>query len=744
MRTSTRFAALTLLVLILGSLDRESVSLASNAKFKTQAIQSPDSASAAPSLETVRQPPFPRQDLPPLLESLDGSGVKTPEDWKRRRTEISTLLQRYFVGAFPSEVPQIVAAEVVSDKTRPDGSRRRRVRITLETPQRASFEMAIWAPPGKGPFPLLMTAPKDYQRLWAEDAVARGYAVCLFPGIDSHHKESDFPGYEKVWETFHRAYPEATWTEISTKGWLASRCIDYLLSKRSVVRVEPEQIAIIGFSRYGKQALIAAAFDGRINCVVARSPGSPGSSPYRLTSRNTFAEAPADFPGQWFLPSLRDYQGREHELPIDAHGWYALIAPRRCLIHTAHNDGSEPTFAAEKAYVEGRSVYRFLKAEQNLRLDYRPGGHGSVGPERISAADRKRNLDWIDLSFGRSSARKKDFPEQLLHDFNWEAWRAQQDNAGLAIDRHATILERINWVLGTASKSLPKVDQPEFLTPAESSLMTHDRWMPKDVSRVPIHFGGGVRGNLYFKKGLTEPAPVVVWLHPFSYHSGYNEGYGVEGTTVYHRLAQNGFAVVAYDQCGFGLRLLEGTDFYDQYPHWSRLGRMVRDARAAVDFAIDGRGESQSVIPQLDENRVFLLGYSAGAMTAIYTAALDDRLAGFACFSGWTPMRSGTNRGLWELHALAPRLGLYHGREDELPLDYQDILQAASRTPCLLVTPTRDRFADHNAVAKTISRLKKDSDMVTWRAPNDVNRFQAEQHKMFLDWVRATKKTPED
>ncbi|MFT5130594.1 MAG: dienelactone hydrolase, partial [Rhodothermales bacterium] len=623
-----------------------------------------------------------------------------------------------------------------------DGSRRLRVRVTWETPSRASFEMTVWVPKGKGPFPLLLTAPKDYQLLWAKDALARGYAVCLFPGVDSHHRERDYQGYEKVWEAFRREYPKATWTEISIKGWLASRCIDYLLSEQSVVKIEPDHIAIIGFSRYGKQAMIATAFDPRISCVVARSPGSPASSPYRLTSRNTFAEAPADFPGRWFLPALRGYHGREDELPIDAHGWYALIAPRPCLIHSAHNDGSEPTFAVEKAYLEGRNVYEFLDAKRKLHVDYRTGGHGSLGPERISAADRKRNLDWIDLSFGRGSARLEEFPERLLHDFDWTAWRARQDDAMLLVDRQAPLLERINWVLGEEPKSLPKVDQPEFLTKEESSLMTHDRWMPRDVGRVPIHFGDGVRGNLYFKKGLVEPAPVVVWLHPFSYHSGYNEGYGVQGTTVYQRLAQNGFAVIAYDQCGFGLRLLEGSTFYERHPRWSRLGRMVRDARAAVRFAVDGKGASQSAIPKLDASRVFLLGYSGGALTAMYTAALEDRVSATACFSGWTPMRSGTNQRLSKLHALAPRLGLYEGRENELPLDYDDILQLVAQKPCLLVTPRRDRFADHGAVAETSQLLRANHNTITWHDPDDINRFQAEQHRRFLDWIRSVAELP--
>ena len=297
-------------------------------------------------------------------------------------------------------------------------------------------------------------------------------------------------------------------------------------------------------------------------------------------------------------------------------------------------------------------------------------------------------------------------------------------------------------MLGEEPKSLPDVDQPEFLTQEESSLMTHDRWKPQEIRRVPIRFGDNVRGNLYFKAGLTEPVPVVVWLHPPSYHSGYNEGYGVQGTTVYNRLAQNGFAVIAYDQCGFGLRLLEGTEFYDRYPRWSRLGRMVRDARAAVSFAVDGQGAAQSAIPRFDSTRIFLLGYSTGALTAMYAGALDERVAGTACFSGWTPMRSGDNRRLWKLHALLPRLGIYDGREDKLPLDYDDILQLHARRPCLLVTPRRDRFADHNAVAETIRSLRTRNDTITWHAPDDINRFQADQHKLFLEWVNTLTPDP--
>lgn len=693
---------------------------------------------------------YSRAQLPSLLEFLDGRKVEALEDWGERREEIRALLMQYFIGSFPAKTPKIADARVISEKAHDDGSMRRRIRIALATPNRVAFEMALWLPQGKGRFPLLLTAPRFYQRYWAEDALKRGYAVCLFPGVDSHHRESNYSGYDSVWQAVRKEYPKATWSEISTKGWLASRCIDYLLGDQSIAEINPNKIAIIGFSRYGKQAMIAAAFDERIGCVVARSPGSPASSPYRYTSRNTYAEAPSDFPSKWFLPSLRTFTGRENELPIDAHGWYALIAPRACLIHTAHNDGSEPTFAVEKGYIEGRSVYRLLGAEQNLRIDYRSGGHSSgLPPEQISRADRQRNLDWIDLSLGRGLAKRSEFPEELIHEFDWQKWNEKQKPSDRANDSAASVRERILWSLGQVPDNLAAPNEPEFLTGAESALMTHDRWTPKGVRRVPIRFGHRVRGNLFFKDGQADNMAVVIWLHPLSYHSGYNEGYGVQGTPVYHRLAENGFAVIAYDQCGFGLRLLEGRDFYHHHPRWSRLGRMVMDARAAVSFAVEGNGASSAAIPNFDKNRVFLLGYSTGALAAMYVGALDDRVAGVACFSGWTPLRiankevaTGGNRLLWELHALQPRLGWFDGREAEIPFDYHDVIGEVLPRPCLIVTPKHNRFADHDAITMAMNKVylekeKQAESMLTWNSPDDTNRFQADQHLQFINWAKS-------
>jgi hypothetical protein len=98
------------------------------------------------SLTAVGQQSYARTELPPLLQFLDGREVNSPQDWKDRKKEIRSLLQKYFTGTFPPETPHIVSSIVVSDESQEDGSRRRRIRVTWSTPNEASFEMALWTP----------------------------------------------------------------------------------------------------------------------------------------------------------------------------------------------------------------------------------------------------------------------------------------------------------------------------------------------------------------------------------------------------------------------------------------------------------------------------------------------------------------------------------------------------------------------------------------------------------------------
>jgi dienelactone hydrolase len=706
-------------------------------------------------------------DLPPLLQFFDGTPVRTKADLARRTEEIRRLFCETFIGSFPTDVPAVIRAEILDEQNHDDGSKRRRIKLTFDTTNKASFEMWVWLPSGRGPFPLLLTQPRFYQIYWAEDALQRGYITCLYPGLDVHHKEPDYPGYENVWRTFQAEYPAATWaSSLAIQGWLASRALDYLLDPKYAYDVARDQVGIIGFSRYGKQSLYAASFDERFTSVVARSSGSPTAAPYRFAGRQTFMESIEDFPSPWARASLRAFHGREHQLPIEGHGLLALIAPRRCMLHTAHNDGADPTFGVERAYLQGREVYRFLGKPENLRNMYRTGNHASgPPPDLVTAEHRRQNLDWFDLSFGRGTAKQSDFPEVLLHDFDWDAWKATQtdgelDNPFRGTPRGRDAADqrtRIRWVLGEIPPNIDGEGQYHIRSADELGVpdSSRDRWACADTARMPVSFGGRIHGNVYYNPKIEQPVPAIIWLHPLNYSHGSNEGYGVQGTTVYHRLAQKGFVVLAYDQCGFGDRLLEGPDFYEKYPKWSRLGRMVYDVHAAVDFLVEGKGIAAGELPKIDRDDVRVLGYSLGGMVGLYAAALDERIHGVASFCGFTPLRTDTDakptggiRRWWQWHALQPRLGLFHGREGEIPYDFDDVLALIAPRPCLIYAPRRDRDADPRDIDLCINRARQAwrhhdaAAALSYESPDDINRFQMDQHDVFLEWDRESGSGP--
>ena len=64
---------------------------------------------------------------------------------------------------------------------------------------------------------------------------------------------------------------------------------------------------------------------------------------------------------------------------------------------------------------------------------------------------------------------------------------------------------------------------------------------------------------------------------------------------------------------GFGSRIPEGERFYERYPHWALLGKMVDDVRSAVDFLTD----NERIAPDL------LMGYSLGATVGLFAAAQE-------------------------------------------------------------------------------------------------------------------------
>jgi pimeloyl-ACP methyl ester carboxylesterase len=688
---------------------------------------------------------FHSADLPDAMTFLDGKVVKSMEDWLARKAEIQKLWCDYFIGNYPEEVPELLSAKVVRSTTYKDSSTRKRVILTFDTPNKKSFEIAVWEPEGaRGePMPLLLTQPRNYHLKWAEEALKRGYIACLYPGLDVHHTEEDYPGYQLVWEEFKKEYPEASWnSSLGIQAWLASRSLDYLLNPEYGYPVDTSAVGIAGFSRYGKQSIYAGAFDERFKCVVTRSSGTPTACAHRFSDRSTFMECVIDFPRTWVIDELRDFYGRENELPIEGNALLACIAPRYLMLHTAYNDGSEPTFGVERNYLNAKKAYQFLGKKENICLSYRKGNHAPVTDEHI-----KHMFDFFDMAFYMGAATPSDFPEVLIHNFNWEEWRAKQRNCDLNISKGATIVEKIEWMLGEVPTSLE--NEGEYHIKAGSELPLGDkfreRWNPGEIKRVTFSFCGNMHGNILYDPNRDMYKGTVIWLHPWNYSHASNEGYGVQGMPVYYRLAKEGYKVVMYDQYGFGDHLTNAFGFYDRYPHWTKLGRAVYDVSKVLDYLTDGKGIASEPIQATDPSKIFVCGFSFGGMVGLYAAALDDRITGVASFSGFTPMRTDTDasptggiRKYWEWHAILPKLGLYHEEESKIPFDYEDIIRLIAPRKCLIYSPARDRYANIADVMDCIAKASAAWDCnggLVFKSPDDICRFQRDQQDVLVSWL---------
>jgi dienelactone hydrolase len=186
----------------------------------------------------------------------------------------------------------------------------------------------------------------------------------------------------------------------------------------------------------------------------------------------------------------------------------------------------------------------------------------------------------------------------------------------------------------------------------------------------------------------------------------------------------------------------ETAVFYDRYPHWSQMGRMVEDARAAID--------ALEKDPLVDPQRISVFGYSLGGTVGLYTAALDARVKGVVSIAGFTPMRTdiaarGTGGVARYSHerGLIPRLGFFAGHEAQIPYDFDDLIATIAPRPVLVVEPKWDRDASPPDVRSAVEQARKVYTLYGAQAkieieePWDYNRLPDRMQDEIVKWMGA-------
>jgi len=158
--------------------------------------------------------------------------------------------------------------------------------------------------------------------------------------------------------------------------------------------IDASRIIVTGHSRGGKAALLAGVTDERIVITVPNNSGSGGAASHRYADDNgeRLCDTVKNFP-YWFAEKLRDYVGREMELPFDQHSVIALLAPRAVLCTEARADIWASPHGTRQCFEAAREVFSFLGVEQRTGIVYREGGHSQL------LCDWETLFDFADFQF---------------------------------------------------------------------------------------------------------------------------------------------------------------------------------------------------------------------------------------------------------------------------------------------------------------------------------------------------------
>ena len=182
--------------------------------------------------------------------------------------------------------------------------------------------------------------------------LARGYAVIGLNVSEIYNEQSSEGIVKTLFQFDWLADPDAP-SSMMGWAWGTSRLIDALEKDGYQGRINPAQLAITGFSRNGKGALVAGAYDERIAVVDPGNAGCGGTAIERFIS-------------PLLEPDYYIYSSGE-ETPYDAHivlpGQLGVIGVRKWTV----SDGSKDAWnEEEQRYVPRYQTLSHCREQQDV------------------------------------------------------------------------------------------------------------------------------------------------------------------------------------------------------------------------------------------------------------------------------------------------------------------------------------------------------------------------------------------
>jgi hypothetical protein len=325
-------------------------------------------------------------NLPDPLVMFNGQRIATKDQWvSERRPELKALFQHYMYGRMPP-APQAISSTLErEDRGLFDGkATKKEVAITFGPPACPKIHLLLVVPNARaGPAPVFLgmnfvgnhavlrdptialpevkgQTPAKAGRgsqidVWAiEQTIEHGYAVATFYCGDVDPDTPDVRGVQP-----HFPGQAYDWATIAAWAWGIQRAVDYLVTDDSI---DKKRIAVVGHSRLGKTALLAAAYDERIALAIPHQAGCGGSAPSRSRVGESVKQINDRFP-HWFNSRFKEFNNCPDRLPFDQHCLVALVAPRPVLFTNAVDDTWANPEGQFNVLQAADPVYRFLGVE---------------------------------------------------------------------------------------------------------------------------------------------------------------------------------------------------------------------------------------------------------------------------------------------------------------------------------------------------------------------------------------------
>ncbi len=295
-----------------------------------------------------------------------------------------------------------------------------------------------------------------------------------------------------------------------------------------------------------------------------------------------------------------------------------------------------------------------------------------------------------------------------------------------------TNMEQVMGPLPDASRRVPLEVETVSEEKTAKYLRRKVKFTPEPDDRVPAW--------LLIPHGLPEgkKSAAMLCLHQTT-GIGKDEPAGLGGLKSLHyahELAEHGYICLVPDYPSFGEY---SYDFKTKGKHYaSGSMKAIWNNIRGVDLLVS--------LPQVDPNRIGVIGHSLGGHNSLFTAVFEERLKAVVSSCGFTPFHDyyGGKVAGWTSDRYMPRIrDVYGNNADKVPFDFYEILGALAPRGFYSNSPISDSNFDVGGVRKAFAkadgvyRLFNASSQLMLETPEAPHDFPEAQRKAAYAWLDA-------